>query len=154
MSIMKVLFLDIDGVLNRIGTKERHRGFIGIDLELVPLFERIIESTGVKVVLSSTWRLSETWREDLERCGLNTDAMIDRTPHMPIPGGLESCERGKEIAAWLAEHPEVNHYAILDDHDDMLPGQPLFQTSWLTGLTEEVADKVINHLIQSRPCGA
>jgi len=151
---MKVLFLDIDGVLNsekwfKERTKEQQFSHASeLCVELMHLFDEIVEQTGCKVVLSSTWRLSRTWREDLEHQGLNTNSIIDRTPHMPRPAGtsVEYCERGKEIAQWLSEHPEVTVYAILDDDRDMLPEQPFFRTTWKIGLTEEIRDKVIEHL--------
>ena len=56
--------------------------------------------------------------------------------------------RGDEIQEWLDEHPEVEKYAIIDDDDDMLPEQEenFFQTDFQTGLTDEIAKKVIKHL--------
>jgi len=151
---MKILFLDIDGVLNsadwfsRRTKPQQFDNLHELDIELTYLFDEIIERTNCKVVLSSTWRLSETYQEDLERQGLNTNAIIDRTPHMPLMGGVEAMERGKEIKAWLDNHQEVTKYAILDDDSDMLPEQlqNFFKTSWSTGLTREITEAVINHL--------
>lgn len=148
----KILFLDIDGVLNsaawfeRRTKKQQFSGMFELDIEAMCLYDEIVERTGCKVALSSTWRKASDWRERLERQGLNTNAIIDRTPVMPLPGGAESMERGKEIKAWLDEHPDVTVYAILDDDSDFMPGQPLFKTSWQTGLTREVAEAVITHL--------
>lgn len=152
----KILFLDIDGVLNsaswfkRRNKEQRFSGLNELDIELMHLFDEIVEKTGCFVVLSSTWRLSKHYREDLERQGLNTNFIIDRTPHMPRPSGtgVEYGERGKEIRAWLENNPDVTQYAIVDDDSDMLPeqSQSFFQTSWENGLTREIADKIINHL--------
>ena len=62
---MKVIFLDIDGVLNCIGsfnrTKTRFNGFVGMDPTLVARFNSLVEKTGARVVLSSTWRLDPKW---------------------------------------------------------------------------------------------
>jgi hypothetical protein len=59
--------------------------------------------------------------------------VIDKTPD--LPGRL----RGEEIEAWLALHPEVQVYAILDDESDMLAHQPHFKTSFFGGgLTESI----------------
>lgn len=149
----KILFLDIDGVLNSIKwykkrTHPKNGGF-ELDPEAMALFDQIVEETDCKVVLSSTWRLSRYWKERLEAQGLNTNSIIDRTERLPRPvnTGIEYCERGKEVKAWLEKHPEVKVYAILDDDADFLPEQPLFKTTWEEGLTKEITSKVIEHLI-------
>jgi len=145
---MKVLFLDIDGVVNCVTTAQRHRGMIGIDPYMALLVDRIIQATGCEVVLSSTWRLFEESRKEVKK---QVCDFIDVTPHLPLRefGGscdAESCERGMEVAAWLKDHPEVTQYAILDDNSDFMGYQPLFKTSWSTGLTQEIANEVIAHL--------
>jgi predicted mannosyl-3-phosphoglycerate phosphatase (HAD superfamily) len=50
---MKIIFLDIDGVLNNYNTLGE-----GLNWEsnAVKILKRIIKETGAKVVLSSTWR--------------------------------------------------------------------------------------------------
>lgn len=156
---MKILFLDIDGVCNCEGTRERvgKSGVIGMDPAKVALVNEIVEKTGAKVVLSSTWRLDKNWRENMQEWGLKCE-FVDRTPHL---GGWL---RGFEISSWL-EHQKnkeiflrypksevvlveepIEKFAILDDDGDMLLDQPLFKTSWQTGLTREIADAVINFL--------
>lgn len=140
---MKVLFLDIDGVVNCVTTAQRHRGFIGIDPYMALLVDRIIQATGCEVVLSSTWRLFPESRKEVEK---QVCKFIDVTKSMPLKGGVEMHERGKEVAEWLSRHPEVERYAILDDSRDFMPDQPLFNTSWSTGLTQEIANDVIAHL--------
>ena len=52
---MKVIFLDVDGVLNDDYTADRSpAGFIGIDDGMVANLERIVRKTGAKIVLSSS----------------------------------------------------------------------------------------------------
>lgn len=152
---MKILFLDIDGVLNSHQWFEERRAKYGfdtqfreIDPKLVALLDDIIEKTGCHIVLSSTWRLSSSWRADLEAQGLSTDFMIDRTPsmHRPDGAGVEYCERGREVLAWLEENPHVTKHAIVDDDRDFFTYQPLFRTRFETGLTREIADEIISHL--------
>ena len=57
---MKIIFLDIDGVLNSIGWVERTKGTAYEDKEIDPskvrLLKQIIDKTDAKIVLSSTWR--------------------------------------------------------------------------------------------------
>jgi len=136
---MKVLFLDIDGVVNCCDTRQRHRGFIGIDPYMALLIGRIVLAVpDLKVVLSSSWRHFEQGKEEIEN---QVVPIFSETPR--IRGQV----RGKEIKAWLDQHPEVEKYAILDDDSDMLEEQKpnFFQTTWQTGITEEIAENVIKH---------
>jgi hypothetical protein len=140
---MKVIFLDIDGVLNKRQTVERWRGLIGIDATLARRFAQLQEVTGAVVVLSSTWRLERNWKAMMRRNGVV--GIIDRTPDLP------GHSRGEEIEAWLALNPHVKIYAVLDDQNDMLPHQPHFKTSFFRGgLTERIARRVQRHLTSAR----
>lgn len=119
---------------------------IGIDPYMALLVDRIIQSTGCKVVLSSTWRLFEPSREEVRK---QVCDFIDVTPRL-FSGVYAPHERGHEIKDWLDRHPEVTRYAILDDNSDMLPEQlpNFFKTEWFGdgGLNQEIADRVIAHL--------
>lgn len=127
---MKVLFLDIDGVLNRLGTKERFNGYLGVDKELLSrLLTWLKERPDVKVVLSSTWRLDPVFTKHLQMLGIS---WIDVTPDMHDLG------RGMEINHWLMKHLDVTHIAILDDIAIKGPmAQYLVQTSEKYGLREK-----------------
>lgn len=133
---MKVLFLDIDGVVNCAHTRQRHGGFIGIDPEMAFKVGKMILDTDCEVVLSSAWRNFPGGREEVDQKVYRT---IDVTPNH------SSGFRGKEIKMWLDEHPEVTRYAILDDDDDFYPEQPLFQTSWQTGITDDVLGRITEY---------
>lgn len=137
-SSKKILFLDIDGVVNCKTTTQRHRGAIGIDPYLAFIVGKIQLDTGCEVVLSSTWRLWEYTREEVKKQVVN---FIDVTPDL-------GTSRGEEIQAWLNKHPEVTVYAILDDDTDMLPEQlpNFFQTTWDSGINTEIAQAVTEHL--------
>lgn len=134
---MKVIFLDIDGVLNCEQTLERHDGFLGIEHGKVILLNNIVNETGAKIVLSSTWRLDPDWNDTMKSYGINC---IDRTICLP------SRIRGLEINEWIERHPDVKTFAIIDDDSDMLPGQKLFQTSFKEGLTEDISCQIIKYL--------
>lgn len=139
---LKVIFLDIDGVLNSHRSAVAfggyphhaadHRG--KFDEVAVRLIRGIAKAAGAKVVLSSSWRCDPEWREIGNALGI---PLLDRTPSMLGP-------RGKEIAAWLDNHPEVERYAIVDDDGDMLPEQmPYFvHTTHQDGLTFGCAEKL------------
>jgi HAD domain in Swiss Army Knife RNA repair proteins len=125
---MKVIFLDIDGVLNKEGTKERievecpdgslANGAIGIDAKLRDLLLGWLAThPEVKIVLSSTWRyLSET-RAELEKNGI---FWIAETPSpSQLKGLYRAGIRGEEIQDVLDTFEEtdkgIEAYAILDD---------------------------------------
>lgn len=135
---MKVLFLDIDGVVNNQTTAQRHRGFIGIDPYLAFLVGKIQLDTGCEVVLSSSWRLMPDSKEEVEK---QVVKLYDVTPDLR---GVT--DRGCEINAWLDEHPEVTRYAILDDNTDFHKEHKLFKTSFMEGITPEIAKEVTDYL--------
>lgn len=129
---MKVLFLDIDGVLNSVRTCVAYGGYPhkldqpAFDKVAIKLLQRLCDSAGVSVVLSSAWRITHDFRDVARAFDL---PIIDRTPSIGL--------RGEEIAAWLSVHPEVESYAIVDDDGDMLPEQlsRFVQTSGHEGLS-------------------
>ena len=54
---MKIIFLDIDGVLNCIETRVKApSGCIGIDDDKCERLGKIVKETGARVVLTSTWK--------------------------------------------------------------------------------------------------
>lgn len=144
---IKVLFLDIDGVVNCQTTSQRHRGFIGIDPYMAFLVGNMVDKLGLKVVLSSTWRLSADGREEVKK---QVCDFIDCTPRLTTVRYQNNegyVPRGEEIKKWLDEHPEVEQYAILDDDNDMLPEQQpnFFKTTWQSGINEDIIKAVTEH---------
>lgn len=124
---MKVLFLDVDGVVNSedyalyrfYGKKFTLDEFI--DERPIVLLNYIIKKTDAKVVLSSSWRGDlENTEKRLKAGGLQYD-IFDITPY------CESRVRGEEIQAWIdkyeKDHEPLESYVILDDDDDILPEQ-------------------------------
>jgi len=143
---MKILFLDIDGVLNHSHGVTKG-GMLWIDPEHVKHLNSIVEQSGCRIVLSSVWRtiykLSIVGLF-LEECGFKYKSeLIDKTTVLPQE------IRGKEIEKWLQRYGRVvDQYVIIDDDSDMTKEQkPNFvQTSFKTGLTKELADKAIQIL--------
>ena len=136
---MKVIFLDVDGVIRHDlykGTKEDH----GIDPEKLKLLKEIIDKTEAKIVLSSTWRrgIDQTGKIHnkesyyiLEKVLKNHDIEIFSEIPRPVNigdnpknsislGELAKIEtndndRARYIAMWLRLYPEVESFVILDD---------------------------------------
>lgn len=149
---MKVLFLDIDGVLNSTRTNIAFGGYpmklehiAAFDQVAIRLIQRLCDSGGVQVVLSSAWRLHYPFAEVGTALGL---PIVDRTP-----SGLGF--RGQEIQDWLTAHPEVETFAILDDDPDMLPEQKEFfvQTNPEEGMSFANYSKLCDILGESAYAG-
>lgn len=140
----KIIFLDIDGVLNhRLTRSTNSHGCIGIDFSLVQIFKRIIKETGAKVVLSSTWRLYNDLVKNIEDNLCPDVEIIGKTIDL-----WNDC-RGSEIEDWINKNGPISNFAIIDDSTDMgkfRHGPHFFQTFFDKGLTEEIADSVIEFL--------
>lgn len=125
---MKVIFLDIDGVLNVIGQGRDQYGAL-FHKHFEDNLNYIINSTGAKIVISSTWRMSGL--EEMQNMWKDRNLPGDVIDITPISRFLrdeeltfdERKERGNEIKTWLLEHPEIINYVILDDDTDMLDEQ-------------------------------
>ncbi len=118
---MKVLFLDIDGVLN---SKEydAERDFDNrqnIDKTRLVLVKELVDKTHAKIVLSSSWRIH--WDKDERKCdetGIELNEIFgeyglkifDKTPT------LNRFDRADEIQAWLSAYGDrVESFVIIDD---------------------------------------
>jgi hypothetical protein len=133
---VKVLFLDIDGVVNKKNNfnPSSKMGLYPIDAYCAFLVGRIQLATGCQVVLSSSWRHHP---DGVKNVSERVVELLDVTPV------LDSGHRGDEVNAWLKAHPECTDYAILDDDIDFHNDQHLFKTTFEEGLTDEIANRVI-----------
>lgn len=159
---MKIIFLDIDGVLNsehwyRIRPEEPRKSndfFVRksneFDPEAVKRLNKITEKTNAKIVISSSWRpyndsdSNEDWarlKELLIYVGV-TGEIIGYTPRLKFSNSVKSVPRGCEIDEWIYQHetPDdpITEYVIFDDDSDMLFSQRnrFLKTSWAIGLQE------------------
>jgi len=128
---MKVIFLDIDGVLNCAKTPNPRKLPYVVDPKLLRRFERLVERTKAKVVLASTWRYDPAGRFSARHWGIHFTDVIPDMPGKP---------RRNEILAWLRHHPRVKRFVVIDDEDDELDELPLFQPSHRIGLTEKIVE--------------
>ena len=145
---MKVLFLDVDGVLNSedyyvTTPPEKRLSFpLGeFDPAAVKRVNRILDETQAKLVVSSSWRWNPGLKNIFEKVGINHE-IWGRTP------SGKGRNRGYEIQQFLNSHPEVSNYVILDDDSDMLEEQKnnFVHTNTYYGLTDEDTDKAIKIL--------
>jgi hypothetical protein len=162
---MKIIFLDIDGVLNselymiaehnksmaiehKIEQTRFERQVDEIDPKAMSFLNDLIKETEAKVVISSTWRRSNTI-ESLTEIFKARDfigEIIGFTPRLS-----EDCLRGNEIYKWIKDNDKLlgmpyydfNSYIILDDDSDMLYWQKdnFFKTDGYVGLTPTIVYK-------------
>jgi hypothetical protein len=169
---MKILFLDIDGVLNSHEWEQKRPSkeqalllFPGnttdekyalryFDPEAVKRLNRIIKETKAAVVISSSWRTDWSLVKlnfFLQYHGFEFFA-IGTTPcgvENRIPNLYAVPTRGDEVNAWLgaALQFQIEHYVIVDDGkiDGHRPTNVL-QTDPIVGLTDNDAYDLIQRL--------
>lgn len=155
---MKIIFLDIDGVLNCNKSTSQINGMLGIDDDKVKRLKEIVDKTGAKIVLVSTWK--EDWIADptkkyeqneigdyldrkMKRQGLR---ILDKTENR-YKGIYMS--RGEGILHYLDTH-KVSKFVILDDCQFDYDGCNLtlnyVKTSMNNGLTPRHVDLAIQIL--------
>jgi hypothetical protein len=173
MKELKVIFLDIDGVLNSRESETKYHELlikkwgkednipfyeaIGIDnphiFHIVNL-NKIVQKTGAKVVISSTWRKDASnlmWNRFLALCGFRGE-VIGKTEWL-------GTYRGVEIDTWIKCYNDKHHnppdnsfyrgqltnFVILDDDSDMEPHMDKLVIC-KDGLREKEANKAIRIL--------
>lgn len=134
---MKIIFLDIDGVLNCKSTANPRKLPYVVDQRLLSRLKRLLKRSKAKVVLSSTWRYDPAGLFSAKYWGI---PFMDVTPDMPHR------PRRDEILAWLKKHPKVDRFVVIDDDDDDLDQLPLFQPSASAGLSEKIVRGAIKYL--------
>ena len=155
MKEKKVIFLDVDGVLNYTlwYIDDRNPGNLnGQEGDLDPLciekINKLCEETGAEIVLSSDWRIDNRAFVRLEKAGLHK--ILDKTPIsiFDTRGLIYNSIRGEEIQIWLKEHPEVCNYVIIDDRTDFTEEQlsHFVHVNSYKGLTEENCQLALNIL--------
>ena len=167
--LVKILFLDIDGVLNSAQSshmhhRERKKAERGEPSWLDCLGRRALREDefcpiacsnladildiipDLNIVVSSTWRMGRTveeLRDVLTKAGIPRERVLDKTII------LHHEQRGVEIKEWLSRN-KTEVYCVLDDDSDMNDVRDNFiQTDWLVGLDFHTRNKVINHFKQT-----
>lgn len=139
----KILFLDIDGVLNN---EEWFKGCVqrGVYDPLDPELVQKLNKLDCEVVISSSWGCDngQTWKK-LRRKGFNLK-VIGYTEHYEM--GSDWIVRGNSIKKWLHDNMGLAdyQYAILDDDRDMLLEQKdhFVNVDSLVGLTDQDVENV------------
>jgi len=152
-----IIFLDIDGVLNR----HKHATHIRLEDDLVLHLKRLVDETNATIVLSTFWRhFDEYIAYILSRYGIAASRVIGKTPGVGHNKGAmvgrsasdvhEYASRAHEIEAWLASnHNSTKRFVILDDrpsasNDNLKNHFVHVQTT--SGLTAQNVDTAISIL--------
>ncbi len=169
---MKIIFLDIDGVLNVI-PKEFDKYGGTFHPEFVENLKHIIDKTGAKIVISSSWRsaglqtIKNMWKDRNlpgEVVGITPYLSNMIEDNIGNIVGFDSVPRGYEIQKFIEKCTfEIDSYVIIDDDTDMLDSQlkNFVQTSENSdhpdcidigyGLTKKCAKKAIAILNTIKP---
>lgn len=155
---MKIIFLDVDGVLNDRNTKHTTRGALGIDIDdtKIQYLKNIVDATSAQIVLCSGWKLG--WNPNIENQDISAQYLINKLSKYGLtimdrtydPDGFSN--RGAGIKNWLVAHPTVETWVVLDDEifidyeeQGIIPH--LIKSSFYDkGLTEELAEQAIKIL--------
>lgn len=138
-----ILFLDVDGVLNRCADS----GF-GLEEDKIRLLGLIVENTNPRIVISSTWRNTphqmERLTSVLKRIGVSRVETTKTNAEVISAGGIAiGVTRYQEILNWLGDNGNPKNFAVLDDDKTVhLFDDKAFTTLMYHGLTPEIAHEV------------
>lgn len=159
----KVIFLDVDGVLNCATSKsscidDDGRVIKGVDSDKVKRLAKIVEATGAEIVLSSDWKdgWSKYYTSSKPSHAKYLDNHLYKKGRLTIKDKTPSTHkgswfRGEEILAYLRLHQDVENYVILDDtffEDFSIKEirEHLVLTGYKVGLTDADVEKAIKIL--------
>lgn len=142
----KLVFLDIDGVLNSRRSTYAYASTHTLDPVAVALLNELLTVTGSSVVISSTWRLGRTVEQlsDLLYAQGVRGTIIGKTPHHEGFRG-QDVARWLELNKWPVSDPEYK-YVIFDDGRDFHAGQPLVHVDNKHGLNHLHIQRAIHML--------
>ena len=115
---MKMVFLDIDGVLNSWRYDQVRMSLQdNIDETRLPLLYRIVSSTSAKIVLTSSWRKHrERDFNKADSIGQHLNELFEKYGLAIFDKIIESSDNNRtdEIRDWLANN-SVEQFVIVDD---------------------------------------
>ena len=88
------------------------------NFQAVQWLSEACQKFGYDIVVTSTWRIWDNYKDCLRNGGLREGIEI-----LGKTDRLRDVCRGVEIKKYIDEHPEIQYYVIVDDEADMLPEQ-------------------------------
>jgi hypothetical protein len=138
---MKIIFLDIDGVMNSgLYIDPLDKGSMLVE-EHMSILNRIVLHPNVGVVITSAHRLGRSLKdlsEEFREAGFIGN-IVGKTPSL-------GAGRPIEIAVFLESHPSVDSYVILDDMNNMGNLSNKLVCTYPTGLKSEHIEPVLAQL--------
>lgn len=145
---MKLIFLDIDGVLNSATGKEPYVS--DMEVEKLKLLKKLIDDSGSSgVVITSDRRYSKVDMEDKTEAFDQFEIFIVGETRRPNQDDLED-NRGKQIMDYLSSSKEdIDRIVILDDNDDGISNffeEEFILVNRFFGLNDSVYQKALEIL--------
>lgn len=153
---MKIIFLDVDGVLNNENTKaSAPSGCMGVEDKLISKLVKIVTETDAKIVLTSDWKIG--WESFDIYCSEDAKYLNRKLKKYGLKISAKTYDdhiydrffedRGRGIHKFLEKVQNVESYVVIDDHtftdfDDEIMLY-LALTDYKTGLTDEDTAKAI-----------
>jgi len=149
---MKIIFLDIDGVMNSDiyyrNVDRTIKDWARFDPKVVDIIKKLIDEFSAKIVISSTWRFGavQLLKNELKKSELIKYLHKDwKTPQLYPP------QKGNEIKSWLDLHTDISEYVILDDDESILEEQKskFVKTDLMEGMQKEHYIRARNILMRN-----
>ena len=113
---MKVIFFEVDGVLNfNDSDAVAPSGAKGVAEAKVKELKEMVLNTGARLVLTGSWKTN--WDFDDEKCtpdGKYLNKKLDRRGLHILDKTKDNLSNSEGIADWLLRHPNVNEYWVWD----------------------------------------
>jgi hypothetical protein len=132
---MKVIFLDVDGVMiseeSFLLTMALGGRVVIFSRKAMKALRAIVKRTGAVVVLTSSWRPmpgyapTRSYEQFCSALQRNGTPLYDRTPWLED----REHDRSDEICAWLEEHP-AESFVLIDDND-RFRNHPELKERWI-----------------------
>lgn len=150
---MKIIFLDVDGVIKPNGEKGRdcpephamdHKAW---PVEYVQRLQNIIDRVDdCAVVISSTWRkisrdhaMPGWWNAQFKEMGFDIEVLN-------TTASANNGFRGREVNNWLVYNSttyDVDQFVIIDDDSDFYENQPFYNVNGYEGIQDEDVDAIV-----------
>lgn len=145
----KIIFLDIDGVLNstswvhnELKKKPWKKCIVGYDILDIRIRDRLrlflIEHPNVRLVISSSWRL---WSLKSTIDEFKKSRICTLVPFIVGVTPRSIFGRGRQIE-WFVKRHHIKDYVIIDDENDINDDEHFVQTDYTVGLQEKDYTKI------------
>lgn len=145
---MKLIFLDIDGVMVTSRHLVQSSKYFGHEFDPVCIrnLHDILIRTDASIVITSSWREGRTLKQLQSIFKINgINKVIGMTPI------IDGANRGREIKEYIKNTQElgmtISMFVIIDDEEEMGDLTTyLIETDFKTGITDNIKEQIIDFL--------